>query len=285
MPPPTKPSLPKLLSSPQLEQYGDKGYVSPLLAFPEAQARTYRQRLEDLERAWGGLKEDHKRKLHLYLKWVDEIVHHPRILDAVEDLIGPDIRLFHLTLWVKEPRTDARVSWHQDATYFGLSPAEHITAWVSLARSNPESGCVQVVPGSHRRGQARHSVGSLQGNMLRVGHELEVDADEPIELLTLEPGEFSLHHTHLFHNSMPNLSGDRRIGLGISYIPAHCRCSSTQRLSAMLVRGEDRYGHFDPEPRPDGDATPAALAAHAAAMQKWHAARAEIIAGVQAQAA
>jgi non-heme Fe2+,alpha-ketoglutarate-dependent halogenase len=277
--------MPRHLGPLQVAQYRDKGYVSPLRAFSDDAARVYRGRLEKLERAWGGLEEDRKRKLHLYLAWVDEIAHHPRILDAVEDLIGPDILLFHLTLWLKEPRTDARISWHQDSTYFGLSPAEHVTAWVSLARSNPESGCVQVVPGSHHRGQIRHSVGQLKGNMLKIGQELDVSAGEPLELLVLEPGEFSLHHTHLFHNSMPNRSDDRRIGLGISYIPTRCRCSSTSRLSAMLVRGEDRHGHFDPEPRPDGDATPAALAAHAAAMQKWHVARAQIIAGVHAQAA
>lgn len=274
-----------MLGAAEIERYRAQGYVSPLRGLPEEQAVAGRRKLEDLERSWGGLKEDHKRKLHLYLKWVDEIVHHPRILDAVEDLIGPDIRLFHLTLWVKEPRTDARISWHQDATYFDLAPPEHVTAWVALTHSNAESGCVQVVPGSHRAGQVRHAVRHAEGNMLKVGHELDVAEDAPLDMLVLRPGEFSLHHTHLLHNSMPNRSDDRRIGLGISYIPAHCRCSSPHRLSAMLVRGQDRFGHFDEEERPDDDATPRALASHAAAMQKWHTARREIIARVNSEAA
>lgn len=275
----------KVLTEQQVAHYRDKGYLSPLRGFPEQQALASRGKLEALERARGGLKEDQRRKLHLYLKWVDEIVHHPGILDAVEDLIGPDIRLFHLTLWTKEPRTDARISWHQDSTYFDLTPPEHVTAWVALSHSNHESGCVQVVPGSHRRGQMRHSVRRMEDNMLKIGQELEVPESEALDHLVLKPGEFSLHHTYLFHNSMPNRSDDRRIGLGISYIPAHCRVATPHRLSAMLVRGQDRYGHFDDEERPDGDATPRALASHAAAMQKWHTARREIIERVNSEAA
>jgi hypothetical protein len=125
----------------------------------------------------------------------------------------------------------------------------------------------------------------MEGNMLRIGQELDVSEDEVLDHLVLKPGEFSLHHTYLFHNSMPNRSDDRRIGLGISYIPAHCRVATPHRLSAMVVRGTDRYGHFDDEPRPDGDATPGALAAHAAAMEKWHTARREIIERVNREAA
>jgi len=268
-----------------IERYRERGYVSPLRAFPEPQALAYRQRLEDAEHALGGLKEDHRRKLHLYLAWVDEIVHHPAILDPVEALIGPDIRLFHLTLWVKEPRTEARISWHQDSTYFDLTPAEHVTAWVALSHSNHESGCVQVVPGSHRRGQVQHAVRRSEGNMLKIGQELDVPQGTQLDHLVLKPGEFSLHHTYLFHSSMPNRSDDRRIGLGISYIPTRCRVATPHRLSAMLVRGEDRFGHFDDEQRPDGDATPRALASHARAMEKWHTARKEIIERVNREAA
>jgi ectoine hydroxylase-related dioxygenase (phytanoyl-CoA dioxygenase family) len=98
-----------------------------------------------------------------------------------------------------------------------------------------------------------------------------------MDVMALEPGEFSLHHTYLFHNSMPNRSNDRRIGLGISYIPTRCSCSSKQRLSTTLVRGTDRYSHFDLDPRPAADYDPAALAVHAKAMQRWKAARDELI--------
>lgn len=276
--------MPKLLTPAQVARYREQGYVSPLHAFSAGQAQDYRRRLEDGERRHG-LAPDRRRKMHLYLKWVDEIVHHPRVLDAIEDLIGPDILLYHLTLWMKEPRTDAFISWHQDSTYFGLSPAEHVTAWVALSASDLDNGCVQVVPGSHLRGQIPHGQEQDAANMFRTGQTIDVGADEKIDTMVLAPGEFSLHHTYLFHNSMPNRSNDRRIGLGISYIPTRCRCSARQRLTAMLVRGEDRFDHFDPEPRPARDYDESALAFHAEAMRRWTTAREELIPQAHAAAA
>ena len=270
------------LSARQIEDYAERGYVSPLTAFTPEEAARRRARLESMERTQGGITHDRARKMHLYLRWVDEIVHHPRILDAVQDLIGPDILLYHLTLWLKEPNSDARISWHQDATYFGLTPPLHVTAWVALSVSDERSGCVQVVPGSHREGQLTHGIERTPDNMFRTGQRIDVPRDATVESLVLQPGEFSLHHTFLHHASMPNRSDDRRIGLGISYIPTQCRCSARQRLSAMLVRGEDRYGHFDFEPRPRHDMDPQGLAAHADAMARWHAAREQLIAEAHA---
>ncbi len=266
----------KILTAEQVRHYQQRGYFSPVRAFDATAARHYRALLEQGERTHG-LAPDRRRKMHLYLKWVDEIVHHPWVLDAVEDLIGPDILVYHLTLWMKEPQTDAFISWHQDSTYFGLSPAEHVTAWVALSPSSTKSGCVQVLPGSQLRGQVPHGQKKDGSNMFATGQSLDVPTDAPIELLLLEPGEFSLHHTYLFHNSMPNRSDDRRIGLGISYIPTRCSCSSKVRLSATLARGTDAYGHFDLDTRPAADYDPAAIAVHAGAMQRWKDAREEMI--------
>ncbi len=265
-----------VLTSEQINHYRSEGYVSPLSAVTADKAFSWRCQLEAGERTHG-LSADRRRKMYLYLKWMDEVIRHPAILDAVESLIGPDILVYHMTLWMKEPRTDAFVSWHQDSTYFGLSPADHVTAWVALSPSTLESGCVQVVPGSHHRGQLAHGVEKNFANLFATGQTVEVGRDSPLDLLILNPGEFSLHHTHLLHHSLPNHANDRRIGLGISYIPTRCKCSATQRLSASLVRGEDRFGHFDLDPRPREDYDTDALATHAEAMRRWHAARAELI--------
>src|SRR5690606_648378 len=192
------------LSDRQVADYAERGYVSPLTAFTPEEAAGYRGRLESMERSDGGITHDRARKMHLYLRWVDEIVHHPRILDAVEDLIGPDILLYHLTLWLKEPNSDARISWHQDSTYFGLAPPLHVTAWVALSVSDERSGCVKVVPGSHRQGQLRHGIERTPDNMFRTGQRIHVPDDTAVDSLVLQPGEFSLHHTFLHHASMPN---------------------------------------------------------------------------------
>ena len=267
--------MPRLLSRADVEHYQRSGYVSPVFAFDAVTAQQYRAQLAHGEKHHG-LAPDQRRKMYLYLKWADEVVHHPAILDAVEDLIGPNILAFHMTLWIKEPRTDAFISWHQDSTYFGLTPAEHVTAWVALSPSNVDSGCVQVVPGSHLTGQVRHGLDQDKNNLL-PGQQINVPADRTIDTMPLDPGQFSLHHTHLWHNSMANQSNDRRIGLGISYIPAHCKCSSETRLTTTLVRGVDRFHHFDHDLRPTADFDPAAVSVHAEAMRRWHAARAKLI--------
>ena len=58
-------------------------------------------------------------------EWAADLVRIPRVLDAVEDLIGPDILIFNATFFIKNPGTDQITAWHQDATYFGMQPYEH----------------------------------------------------------------------------------------------------------------------------------------------------------------
>lgn len=265
------------LSAEAVRGYRERGYHAPVDAFSAAEVAGWRSRLEALEAEHGGrLAGIYQFKPHLHQLWADEIVHRPEILDAVESLIGPDILLLHFTVWVKDPGSPAFVSWHQDGTYFGLHPHEHVTAWVALSDSTRDSGCVEVVPGSHTAGQMAHETREASGNMLRTGQHIPVDESAvEIALLELRAGQLSLHHTHLLHNSRPNRGADRRIGLGISYIPTRVACSSKTRLTAMLVRGEDRHGHFDPEPRPRPGAPIEALLAHSDAMRRWNESRAE----------
>lgn len=260
------------LSSEQVDQYRDEGFVAPVDAFTGAQAAHYRTCLEALEKKLGGrITGDLMFKPHLYQTWIDEIVHSPEVLDTVEDVIGPDILLVQLTIWIKEAKADAFISWHQDATYFGLDPLEHVTAWVALSEASEESGCVEVLPGSHKRGQARHKVEYQPGNMLKTGQTIDIsDYEGAPTLMPLRPGQLSLHHTQLLHNSRPNRSADRRIGLGISFIPAHVRSTSGVPLSATLVRGEDRYGYFQHDARPQVDCGELEMRRHAEAMARWN---------------
>ena len=270
--------MPNKLTPQEVAQYERDGYICPVQAFTAAQARAWRGRLEAFEHAEGQkLTRGHNFKPHLLFPWVDEIVHSPQVLDAVEDLIGPDIRLFHLTVWPKDAGSGAFVSWHQDATYFALEPACHVTAWVALTDATVEAGCMEVVPGSHKLGQLRHTEMQDAENLLSRGQTLAVDFDRSsTAYMPVRAGQFSLHHTHLVHNSRPNRSADRRIGLGISYIPTSARCTSDVRVSAMLVRGTDRYGNFDDERRPAAEAGPEERTFHAKAVATFRKMNAEI---------
>jgi non-haem Fe2+, alpha-ketoglutarate-dependent halogenase len=268
----------KKLTSDQVAAYERDGFICPVDAFSSAQARGWRDKLEAFERAEGQkMTRGHNFKPHLLFPWVDEIVHSAQVLDAIEDLIGPDIRLFHLTVWPKDAHSGAYVSWHQDATYFALEPVCHVTAWVALTDASIEGGCMEVVPGSHKLGQLRHADMQDPENLLSRGQTLAVDVDRSkTAYMPVKAGQFSLHHTHLVHNSRPNRSNDRRIGLGISYIPTYARCTARRRVTAMLVRGRDTHGHFDDERRPLAEAGPEERAFHANAVAAFRAMNADL---------
>jgi hypothetical protein len=270
--------MPRKLTAGQIAHYERDGYVCPIDAFSPERAAAWHELLQAFERVEGQkMTRGHNFKPHLLFPWVDEIVHAPEILDAVEDLIGPDIRLFHLSVWPKDPGTGTYVSWHQDATYFALDPICHVTAWVALTDAPVESGCMEVVPGSHRLGQLRHADMQDTDNLLSRGQTLATEVDRSrTAYMAVKAGQFSLHHTHLVHNSRPNRSAQRRVGLGISYIPTHARCTMPTRVSAMLVRGADAYGHFDEERRPLVEAGPDERAFHAEAVARFRQMNAEV---------
>jgi ectoine hydroxylase-related dioxygenase (phytanoyl-CoA dioxygenase family) len=261
--------MPNVLTEAQLEAYRRDGYLAPLRALPATDAGRYRALIEDHERRTGApLQGKWRVKSHLLFTWADRIVHHPAILDAVEDVIGPDILCWTSNFFIKEPGTADFVSWHQDAAYWGLEPAEVVTAWVALTPSNLASGCVKVIPATHGGTALPHVDTFARGNMLTRGQEIDVEVDESRAVsLLLQPGEMSLHHIKLVHGSAPNRSRDRRIGLAIRYLPTHVR-QSRLRDSAMLVRGTDAHRHFDLEPRPLADLDAAAMRAHADAVRR-----------------
>ena len=262
----------KHLTPEQAEHFRREGYVAPLTAMTEAEARAFRDRMEASEREVGPLKiGKYGSKSHLLFTWVDEISRSRRLLDAVEDLIGEDILIYTLTLWIKGSKDGAMVDWHQDASYFGLEPKEQVTAWVALSESSQASDCVRVIPRSHLGGVYRHSIREGSANhMLPRRQAVDTRVDEASAVrMPLKPGQFSLHHTLAIHGSEPNLSDDRRIGVGISYIPTRVRFTGSARLTGMLVRGTDRYGHFDHERPPRVDSAPDQVAYHAAVMKSY----------------
>jgi hypothetical protein len=266
--------MPGSLSEAQVAQYRRDGFLSPIDCLTADEVRFFRGRLEAFEReqgdTFGKLPDLVRSKSHLLFTWMDELVRHPTVLDAVESLIGPNILIYHLTSWLKEPNEPSHVSWHQDGTYFGLEPFEQITAWIALTDATPEMGCVKIIPGSHVLGQRPHKDTSTRGNLLSRGQTIEARLDYTrYVMMPLRAGQISLHHTHIVHSSEPNRTAERRIGIGVSYIPPHCRLVNDVRVTAALVRGHDEYGHFDPEPRPAGDFDDAARAAHARAVERF----------------
>jgi len=259
--------MPKRLPPDAIAQYDRDGFYFPVRVMAADEALGYRQRLEAYERATGGpIQSNMRHKVHLLFTWANALIRHSAILDAVEDLIGPDILCWTTNFFIKEANSPSFVSWHQDSTYWGLEPADVITAWLALSDAPVESGAMKFLPGSHKWEQVAHRDTYHQDNLLTRGQEIAVEVDEAESVdVPLRAGEISLHHVRLAHGSHPNTTGERRIGLAIRYVPTRVRQVKV-RDSAMLVRGIDTYGHFDPEAEPKADVDAAALAAHADAV-------------------
>jgi non-heme Fe2+,alpha-ketoglutarate-dependent halogenase len=255
--------MPKSLTQAQIAAYEREGYLAPVPVMSAADARTLRATLETIEAGTGGpLRGDLRHKAHLLFPFFAELIRHPAILDAVEDLLGPDLLCWNTNFFIKEAETPSFVSWHQDSTYWGLSAPDVCTAWVALTLSNLDNGAMAVIPKSHTIDQIPHRDTFDRHNLLTRGQEVAVEVDEKEAMpLVLLPGEMSLHHVRLVHGSPPNPSPDRRIGFAIRYIPTRIHQLEGED-SATLVRGVDRFHHFELEPAPERDMQDDMLALH-----------------------
>jgi non-heme Fe2+,alpha-ketoglutarate-dependent halogenase len=253
----------KILTETQIEQFRRNGCVFPIRVMSEAEAFAIRSKLEDHEaRSGGPLAGDLRHKTHLLFPWLADLVRNKCIVDAIEDLYGPNLLCWTTNFFIKEANNPAFVSWHQDSTYWGLSRPDVVTAWVALTTSNHANGAMTFIPGTHLSDQLEHRDTFAKNNLLTRGQEVAVDVDNSKAVTSeLRPGEISLHHVRLVHGSPANPSNDRRIGFAIRYIPTSVSQIAGED-SATLVRGVDTFHHFDPEPRPNSDMQPDFVALH-----------------------
>ena len=262
--------MPRFLTSQQVEQYHEEGFLAPVDVMSEDEATDYLRRFEAAEAAYPAeLNGENRNNPHLSLCLFDELVHHPRILDAVEDLVGEVYALWGSVLFVKEPQTSHYVSWHQDATYMGLEPHEFVTPWLALTPSNREMGCMSMIPGSHRNDIRTHQDTFHEDNILTRGQQIDdVDESQAVDLI-LKPGQMSLHHARTVHGSRPNRSKRRRVGYAIqAYVPAGARQVLGDNLW-LPMRGHFDCEGFDALQRPQTDMDEAALAERARANHNW----------------
>ena len=257
--------MPKKLSPEAIAAFERDGFYFPVQAISAEEARSIRADVEVAERHLAAEGERLRHRPHLLVTALDRLIRNEAVLDAVEDLLGPNILCWTSLFFTKDAHDPAFVSWHQDSTYWGLSTAEVVTAWIALSPSTVESGAMRFAPGTHMLDQIAHRDTFDEHNMLTRGQIVAHEVDEQTAVdVVLQSGEASLHHVRLIHGSGPNNSDGRRIGFAVRYIPTHVK-NVVGRDYAALVRGVDEYGYFDTERRPERDLEPEALAAYEAA--------------------
>ncbi|MFI4983411.1 MAG: phytanoyl-CoA dioxygenase family protein, partial [Nevskiales bacterium] len=165
--------MPKTLTDAQVTHFREQGWLAPLRAMDAAQAADCAARISAYEAKMGeSANRSLKIKGHLAMPWLVELGRNPAILDALEDLMGPDIMLFGASIFAKGGKDRLYVSWHQDSAYFGLEPHEEITAWVAFNQTTVENGALQVLPRTHLGPDMVHEETYAPDNMLARGQSL-----------------------------------------------------------------------------------------------------------------
>jgi len=246
----------------QQAAYRNRGYHSPVRALAAHEAAGlcgtfldyYERQRDDMEKLLPRDRRAFLCETHFFLRWVYQMASHPRVLDAVECVLGPNILVWSSQWFPKFPGDKLFVSWHQDATYWGLHPLNITTAWMALSESTPQNGCMRVVPGTHKTPQLPQRDTYDPDNVLSRGQEIAVDVDEAQAVdLALRPGEFSLHHVAIVHGSGPNISDVPRIGIAVRYVSPDVAQKGRERDLVFLVRGKDEWGHFEIADPPERD--------------------------------
>lgn len=256
------------LASSHADTYWEDGYLFPIDVMSPGEAQGLRAELEQMETEWrdNGLPlplNTYKRvNAHCVMPLAAQIGADPRILDVVEGILGPDILVYGVEFFIKEPQTRHMVSMHQDLTYWGLGAIDGLaTVWLALSPATPASGCMDFVRGSHKNPILPHVDSADDNNLLSRGQEVQVDvAPEDRTPIVLQPGQISLHHGLTIHGSGPNTTDDRRIAAVIRYVTPQIAQQVAEKDYGMLVRGADRTGNFINIAPPRAPFDPSALA-------------------------
>lgn len=234
------------LSPEQIRQYERDGIAYPIRVMSVGEAQRFRAGFEELE-AHLGRELKYVAMTHLYFRWAFNLSTHSNILNAVEQILGPEILVQGTLILCKQANDASFVAWHQDLNYITQNSSPAVSAWVALSNSTCRSGCMRVIPGSHKKDILPHSDSAIENNMVPFSVELDKARAVDVELRS---GEMSLHDARLVHGSQPNQSDDKRIGFIIRFVTPQYR----QTVNPVVrARGEKACQHLTLWPGPPGD--------------------------------
>ena len=246
---------PRALSRGQIEQFNRDGYLKGIRIFSEAESRENRRYFDDLLArvlAAGGTSYSIS-TAHLKYGRVYDLLTEPRIFACVRDLLGENVIAWGSHFFCKMPHDGKRVSWHQDASYWPLSPSKTATVWLAIDDADRENACMRFIPGTHHFGHLTYRLTENDGeNVLDQTVENAEQFGEPIDV-ELHAGEISIHNDLLLHGSEANESDRRRCGLTLRYCAADVRAGMDWNQKGVVVSGSDPSGHWANPPRPTDD--------------------------------
>jgi ectoine hydroxylase-related dioxygenase (phytanoyl-CoA dioxygenase family) len=246
-------SDPKVLSIGQIRKYNEEGYLMPFQGLDRDESRELRAFFDgvlaafiELGRTSYSINTAHLRFARIY-----ELVHHPKLVSVVSDLLGPNVVCWGSHFFCKMPRDGKRVPWHQDSTYWPLSPTKTVTVWLAIDDADPENANMKFIPKSHLHGLIDYDLTNDVDTVLDLAVKNPTSYGEGEVDVTLSAGQFSVHSDLLLHGSEANLSSRRRCGLTIRYAAADVTTWYDWHKKGIVVRGENVSGAWANPPCPD----------------------------------
>ena len=234
------------LSLEEIDQFHEQGYLGPYVLCTAEKMSIIRDRIEnDVLTRQGPNQASREHARHLDSRMMYDLCADPAITDRVASLLGPDIVLWSSNFWTKHPG-GKEVPWHQDINYWPLDPPLNVTAWLAIDEVTIENSCVRIIPGSHKK-MLPH-VRAEEGKWFDEAVDMSyIDESKAIDM-ELHPGEFFIFSERLLHQSNPNRSTKRRMGLSIRMTTPFVKVYHDQSPPLfpghknVMIRGEDRIG-------------------------------------------
>ena len=258
---PSETTNPKKLTMEEITQYNEKGYIFPIDLFTPDEVVANRNYFEKLlGMAYdAGLDRYSVNGWHTDCQGIYDLVTDERILDYAEDILGPNLVVTMTHYFAKMPHDSTAVYWHQDASFWPLTPSKVLTVWIAIDDVDVENGAMKVFPGTHLLGRIPFDwVTDEEDGVLNQHVHNPEQYGGPVSV-ELKAGQISLHTDMLLHGSQPNPSDRRRCGLTIRYMPVDVRTREPDSAPGIIARGHDPAGYWQPMPRPSGDRVPPRL--------------------------
>lgn len=250
---PADPARAATLSGEQIDRYNHDGFVRPITIYSLEEItgiRGYFDRLLQATIASGGNSYSIS-TAHMKYAGVYDILTNPRIVDCVADLLGDDVVAWGSHFFCKMPGDGRAVAWHQDASYWPLTPSWAVTVWLAIDDADLENGCMKFIAGSQHSGHLTYRRSSPEEHNVL---DQTVDNAETFGVVVadeLKAGQVSIHNDLLLHGSEANSSDRRRCGLTLRYCHASVKAEMGWNEKGIVVRGNDAAGHWKNPKRPN----------------------------------